>query len=866
MNRARRGRHASPPARFLACGFVCRLLGLRRLVVAAANRFANRRFVFSFAAVSALVAKSVHIYAHASALPTVHLVHWGYTFFAQDMALLVFVRLLLDGALLAAAAWLRCLATFLAVVVVTYAATLSTINVSFFVAAGSEIHWRNVGFAGDAASRALLLTGAVSLLLVLLAFIAAAWAFQDVAYGLAGCAADILKLPFTYHKVVVPWQTAGYSRLSQKDVEGGKFGDEAAYGLNRECAWNSIKTWPWLLIWRVITYALIGGAFLAQAILLVLRPHESALTFMSWTPALLPFVDFTNSSPNLARIVPVYGSGIGREWDNRTALAEPVSLSWLPRDGIVLGFEDWAKGGQKHYNAASDPLKLSNLDEELLEELRGKLGGVPIRHVMVIMLESTRKDVFPIKKDGFIWRRLEESFGNKTLPERAQRRLATLSPTARSLTGDYDDGFARGERDKKPRGGINFNNAYSTSTYTIKSVAGTLCGVAPLVADFNLEYRHHIYQPCLPQILDAFNGLDRRRKDDFTTFKWRSTYLTSVILYYDKLELLMTSMGFPEENLIGKEYLKGSSAKFGPVNLPDINYFGMAEVCLEDYIRDAFASAKEHDERVFLTHLTSTSHHPFAMPADEEYVPLGQGLDDLSHYVNAIGYDDRWLGTIMDVLEEEGVANETLVVFAGDHGLSLPENGKLPTYYNPNSISNHIPLIMSHPRLPPITVDTAVSSLQVLPTILDLLRETGSLTDAASKAAGDLMGNYEGQSMVRPMRSDHKTGPEGTLGDWQFTVVNPGSAMLSVRDARSAYSDWRLVVPVVDNVEWRFTNLDEDPAEKHPTVSFEFEAFVRNVEKRHGERAARWAEEGAFVSRWWVEENSKRWRYGPYGD
>ncbi|KAJ6442518.1 sulfatase domain-containingprotein [Purpureocillium lavendulum] len=856
-------RQASPPGRSLVRGFACRHLGPRRLLVAVANRFTNRRFVFSFTAVSVLAAKSVHIYAHHSALPTVHVALWGYSFFAQDMALLVFVRLLLDGALLAAAAWLRLLATFLAAIVVTYVATLSTINVSFFVAAGSEIHWRNVGFAGDAASRALLLTGLFSLLLVLLAFVLVAWAFQDVAYGLAGCATDIFKLPFTYQRIWAP-HPAKYSELPQHDVEGGKHEDQERRD-RRKCMRTDMKTWPWLLIWRVVLYALVGAALLAQVIFLALRPHESALTFMSWTPALLPFVDFKNSSPNLEKIAPVYGSGIGRDWDNRTALADPTPLPWLPNGTVLPGFEDW-KRGKRHYNAASDPLKVSNLDEELLEELRGKLGDVPIRHVVVILLESTRKDVFPIKKDGFIWKRFEESFENKTLPEAARRRLATLSPTAKSITGDYDDGFTRDEKDKRPRGGINFNNAYSTSTYTIKSMAGTLCGISPLVADFNLEYRHHIYQPCLPQVLDTLNALDGPSGHNFTTHKWRSTYLTSVILYYDKLELLLSSMGYPEENLIGKEYLKSAAAKFGPVTLPDINYFGMAETCLEDYIRDAFASARKKDERVFLTHLTSTSHHPFAMPPDEEYVPLGKGLDDLSHYVNSIGFEDKWIGKILGTLEDEGVADETLVVFAGDHGLSLAENGKLPTYYNPNSISNHIPLVLSHPKLPPVTVDAAVSSLQVLPTILDLLRETGSLSDAASKAAGDLMNNYEGQSLVRPMRSDNKTGPEGSLGDWQFTVVNPGSALLSVRDARSTYAAWRLVVPVVDNVEWRFTDLDEDPAEGSPTVGFDFKAFLKNVEERHGERAARWAEEGAFVSRWWVEENSKRWRYGPYGD
>lgn len=865
--RPQRGRldaSPGPPARVL----VGALARARRLAVAAAARFASRRFAFAFAVVSLVAAKSLHVYAHRAALPSCHLVRWGYSFFAQDTALLVAVRLLLDAALLAPGPWLRPLAALVAGLVVAYVAAVSTVSVSFFAASGSEVHWRNVGFAGDASSRALLLTGVASLVVVVAALAAAAWLLQDALYSLAGHATDMLKLPFTYYPWAPTPRRPAYHPVPQRDVESAKQGHRPRSSFHVSAVEpRDPRTWPWVLMGHALLYGLVAAAMLAHVVLVLLRPHESALTFMSWTPALLPFVDFGNSSPNLEKIVPVYGSGIGRSWDNRTALADVARPSWMA-DGVVYpGFEDWA-AGRKRYSAAADPLKLSNLEAGLLDELRGRLGDVPIRHVVLLVLESTRKDVFPIKRDGVVWRRLEGSLANKTLPEAAQRRLATLSPTANRLTGDYDDGFARDARDRRPRGGISFNDAYSTSTYTIKSVAGTLCGVTPLVADFNLEYRHHIYQPCLPQVLGAFNQLGGAAgaAGDFSTYKWRSSYLASVVLHYDKQETLMTSMGFPPENLVGKEYLRSASAKFGRVEQPDINYFGMAETCLTDYVRDAFASARDNKERVFLTHLTSTSHHPFSMPADEAYVPLGSGLDDLSRYVNAIGFDDRWLGRVLEVLDDEGVADETLVVLVGDHGLSIPENGALPTYYNPNSASNHVPLVLSHPKLPPVTVEAAVSSVQVLPTVLDLLRETGSLSDAASEAARDLVGNYEGQSLVRPMGSDGKTGPAGALGDWQFTVINPGSAMLGVRDARSARRHWRLVVPVVDNAEWRFTSLDADPAEERPTVGFEYAAFVRAVEERHGEAAARWAEEGAFVARWWVEENGRRWRFGPYGD
>ncbi|GJN69806.1 hypothetical protein PLICBS_003858 [Purpureocillium lilacinum] len=535
---------------------------------------------------------------------------------------------------------------------------------------------------------------------------------------------------------------------------------------------------------------------------------------------------------------------------------------------VLKGFEDWYSG-RKHYSAAADPLKVSNTDADPLPLLRNKLEDVPIRHIMLILLESTRKDVFPVKKGGLIWERFASTFKNKTLPEEARRRLETLNPYARLLTGDYDDGFEHDPKMKQRRGGLNFNDAYTTGTYTIKSMVGTLCGVMPLVADFNKEYAHHIYQPCLPQILEAFSTLDSENDtNNFSSYRWRSSFFESVMLSFDKLEILTAAMGFPDENIISKEYLRGESAKFGTVHLPDINYFGMPEACLEDYIRDAFSAAKHNKERVFLTHLTSTSHHPFAMPAHETYVPLSEALDDLSHYVNAIGYDDRWLGKIFDILDREGVSNETLLVLAGDHGLSIPESGMPASYYNPNVGNNHIPLVISHPKLPAINVDDAVSSLQVLPTILDLLVETNSLSPSASSAARDLISNYEGQSLLRPLRSIHDgiTSSAQVIGHWQFTVINPGSAMLGVRDGRSPYRDWRLVVPIVKNIEWRFTSLDLDPTEEHPTTGFDYVFFLRSVEKKHGINAARWAEEGAFLARWWVEDNRRRWRYGQYAD
>jgi arylsulfatase A-like enzyme len=63
----------------------------------------------------------------------------------------------------------------------------------------------------------------------------------------------------------------------------------------------------------------------------------------------------------------------------------------------------------------------------------------------------------------------------------------------------------------------------------------------------------------------------------------------------------------------------------------------------------------------------------------------------------------------LDVLEETGQANETLLVLIGDHGVSLPEDGNNTPYDNPHVAAFHIPLVFSHPGLPAIKVDNGIS-------------------------------------------------------------------------------------------------------------------------------------------------------------
>lgn len=850
------------------------------------SRLANRRFIFTLVALAVCGAKGAHLHNHQFSVAPKRMLLFFFSFFTQDILLLLFIRLLLSHWLPSVPGKLRLLVTTITGCLISYNVVLGIVSVSFYIVAGSEIHWRNIGFVADPTSRAILLSGLMTFIVVVCVALFLSGLLQCACYGLFGLGADIVNWPIAFvGRTLDPYVSYRNSYRDiperyvryQSSYQFAKDDDDLSYGtyleydekpkfstlssplLSSDYDTRETSTWPSTKrALHALPHVVVTILLTALFILSFLRPKDSSLIFLSWTSGLLPFIDFASTSPFLDDLPSYFGNGIQRGWDERSALTRPTSYSWMPRDTPLAGFEDWYTN-QTHYDAAADPMKISNLDEPLLQSLRGKLQDISVRHVVIFLLESTRNDVFPIKKDSLIWNRFAETFPDHQLPQEVQDKLANLTPTANFITGDYDDGFEHDE--KKKRGGVRFTNAHSAGTYTLKSMVGAVCGVAPLVGDFNLEHSHHIYQPCLPHVLEAMNNVEGAQTETADReSNWKSYYYQAATLDYDNQNNLMAAMGFPKENTIGREYLRSSAAKHGPVTLANINEFAFEEDPLEDYINDIFADANEKNDRVFLTHLTSTTHHRFHMPAKEPYVPMARGLDMMSRYINTEGYGDKWIRKVLNVLDKQGVANETLVIFLGDHGVSLPENNFASPYYNPSIGVDHVPLVLSHPQLPAFDAHDAVHSSQVLPTILDLLLETGSLSKASRQAAVDLIHTYEGQSLLRPLNvANNETGQ----GQWQFTVTNPGRAMLTVRDAR--YPERHLVVPVIENVDWRLSNLTADPHEHHSVQSLDFVTFLQGVEERYGREVAEWAEEGAFITRWFVKENSKRWRFDHKG-
>lgn len=194
----------------------------------------------------------------------------------------------------------------------------------------------------------------------------------------------------------------------------------------------------------------------------------------------------------------------------------------------------------------------------------------------------------------------------------------------------------------------------------------------------------------------------------------------------------------------------------------------------------------------------------------EEDLPALRGL-----YAAEVSFVDMWIGRLLDKLEELKLKEDTIVAFTSDHGTQLGEDGYVQKQPPPlKSRVVRLPLLIRPPggdeRLGGETVGQLVSSVDLMPTLLDLLDiEKGS--------------EIEGRS-AWPLA----IGKTDSLRKRVFTEFKDFAA---VRD-----SDWHYFQRTGGEVEPGETlglyDLEEDPqeetniAERHPDVIKEKRAVL----------------------------------------
>jgi arylsulfatase A-like enzyme len=110
----------------------------------------------------------------------------------------------------------------------------------------------------------------------------------------------------------------------------------------------------------------------------------------------------------------------------------------------------------------------------------------------------------------------------------------------------------------------------------------------------------------------------------------------------------------------------------------------------------------------------------------EGYLAKGRQPDEetlrryIASYYDQMRFLDHQFGRLLAALDEAGVADNTIVLFVADHGLSL--NDHYQWRHGPflfDQVTN-IPMIWRVPGAPNLTTDEFVEQVDIMPTVLDL--------------------------------------------------------------------------------------------------------------------------------------------------
>jgi N-sulfoglucosamine sulfohydrolase len=179
---------------------------------------------------------------------------------------------------------------------------------------------------------------------------------------------------------------------------------------------------------------------------------------------------------------------------------------------------------------------------------------------------------------------------------------------------------------------------------------------------------------------------------------------------------------------------KGNKEQIDLLTIHDLRTFksrvdfleGSPDASVPDKV-SAFLDKKPSDRPFFLWANFSDPHHPWDAPKSFRPDPATLKLpahwpdlpgvrEQLADYCAEVNRIDQSIGKVLKVLEERGMLNNTILVFAGDNGAALP-HGK-GSLYDPGS---NVPLIVRWPDIANKNSEsrTLLSNEDIAPTLLE---------------------------------------------------------------------------------------------------------------------------------------------------
>jgi len=181
-------------------------------------------------------------------------------------------------------------------------------------------------------------------------------------------------------------------------------------------------------------------------------------------------------------------------------------------------------------------------------------------------------------------------------------------------------------------------------------------------------------------------------------------------------------------------------------------------------------------------------------------------------YYASVAYMDAQVGKVLKTLKDEGLEENTIVIFTSDHGFHLGEH-RFWMKVSLHEESARVPLIIKIPGKKPAVCNSFVELIDLYPTITEL-------------AGLQYSENLQGKSLVKTIGN-----PEHKVRDYAFSVTQGGKTFL-IRDDDYAYiqynEDASAGMELFDMKKdpKQYTNLADDP--NYLTVVSEYQEKLKS--------------------------------------
>ena len=246
---------------------------------------------------------------------------------------------------------------------------------------------------------------------------------------------------------------------------------------------------------------------------------------------------------------------------------------------------------------------------------------------------------------------------------------------------------------------------------------------------------------------------------------YRATYIDSITLRWNVREeaLAVNDLGFPTVIEESDVPLAGSDDAFEDVMARERASLSLAHT--------AMLEAARRGEKALVAVATNFGHYPWRSPASHDGDPSAAKMANLAR-----AFDGAMAG-FLEKLNDDGLANDAIIVIVGDHGLRFSvEFDSFGVPIRHGDLMFNVPLMIYSPALFPHTVRLpwVTSHVDLEPTLLDLLGvpRDGLLLHGENMLDGRLAERVTilGSGMFPPMYPVDGLHYRGTFHTWAYAI------------------------------------------------------------------------------------------------